>query len=92
MNRACRIGLLAGLCGALCQAAEPPAPLLAPLPAEDRPLAERFSAPPASARILRIIHAQKDNPAEQDRQLQTLAAQGFGGFAGNVAFDGYVDD
>ena len=92
MNRACRIGLLVGLCGALCQATEPSAPLLGPLPAEDRPLAERFSAPPASARILRIIHAQKDSPAEQDRQLQTLAAQGFGGFAGNVAFDGYVDD
>ena len=66
--------------------------MLPPLPTEDRPLAERFAVPPPSARILRIIHAQQDNPEEQDKQLQTLAAQGFGGFAGNVAFDGYVDD
>jgi hypothetical protein len=65
---------------------------LPPLPTEERPLAERFAVPPPSARILRIIHAQKDNPTEQDRQLRMLAAQGFGGFAGNVAFDGYVDD
>ena len=81
-----------GLLGAICQAAEPPQPVLPPLPTEDRPLAERFAVPPPSARILRIIHAQNDNPAEQDQQLRTLAAQGFGGFAGNVAFDGYVDD
>jgi len=80
------------LLGAFCQAAEPPGPGLSPLPTEKRPLVERFALPPASARLLRIIHAQKDNPAEQDRQLQALAAQGFGGFAGNVAFDGYVDD
>lgn len=92
MNRACRVGVLVGLCGALCQAAEPPGPVLAPLPTEDRPLAGRFAVPPPSARILRIIHAQKCSPAEQDQQLRTLAAQGFGGFAGNVAFDGYVDD
>ncbi len=86
------IGLLAGLLGSLCQAAEPRPAVLAPLPTEDRPLAERFAEPPPSARILRIIHAQKDDPEEQDKQLRTLAAQGFGGFAGNVAFDGYVDD
>ncbi len=66
--------------------------MLPPLPPEERPLAERFTVPPPSARILRIMHSQKDNPAEQDQQLRTLAAQGFGGFAGNVAFDGYVDD
>jgi len=92
MNQVCRIGFLVGLCGALCQAADPSPSGLPPLPAEDRPLAERFAVPPASARILRIIHSQRDNPAEQDQQLQTLVAQGFGGFAGNVAFDGYVDD
>ncbi len=92
MNQVCRVGFLVGLCGALCQAADPSPSGLPPLPAEDRPLAERFAVPPPSARILRIIHAQKDNPVEQDKQLRTLAAQGFGGFAGNVAFDGYVDD
>jgi hypothetical protein len=41
---------------------------------------------------MRILHKQQDNPEAQDRALQQLAAQGFGGFVGNVAFDGYVDD
>jgi hypothetical protein len=71
---------------------EPSDAVLPQLPAEQRSLADRFAVPPPSARMLRIIHAQKENPAEQDAQLRTLAAQGFGGFAGNVAFDGYVDD
>jgi hypothetical protein len=66
--------------------------VIPPLPTENRPLAERFAEPPPSARILRIIHAQADQPAAQDKQLLTLAAQGFGGFAGNVSFDGYVDN
>ena len=84
--------ILLSFVGLFCQADESSMPALAPLPTEDRPLAERFVVPPPSARILRIIHAQQDNPEAQDRQLRTLAAQGFGGFAGNVAFDGYVDD
>ncbi|MCY2988726.1 MAG: glycosyl hydrolase [Planctomycetota bacterium] len=92
MNLACRVGILLSLFGALCPAAEPSVPVLPPLPTEERPLAERFAVPPPSARMLRILHSQKDNAAEQDQQLRTLAAQGFGGFAGNVAFDGYVDD
>jgi len=76
-----------------CHAAEAPAPHTLPaLPSEDRPLAERFSNPPASTRILRILHSQKDKPEEQDNVLRQLAVQGFGGFAGNVSFDGYVED
>ena len=67
-------------------------PVLPLLPSEDRPLAERFAVPPASTRILRIIHSQRDDPKQQDQQLQKLVTQGFGGFAGNVAFNGYVDD
>ncbi len=59
---------------------------------EERPLVERFQNPPASARILRIIHSQHDIPAEQDKILKSLPDQGFGGFAGNVNFTGYVDD
>jgi hypothetical protein len=66
--------------------------VLPPQPSEDRPLAERFANPPPSARILPIIHSQKDDPAEQDKQLASLVARGFGGFAGNVSFDGYVED
>jgi len=61
-------------------------------PAESRSLAERFTDPPPSARILRILHKQQDQPEAQDKVLRQLADQGFGGFAGNVAFDGYVDD
>lgn len=66
--------------------------LLPPQPAENRPLAERFAEPPPSARILPIIHSQKNTPHEQDKQLASLVARGFGGFAGNVSFDGYVED
>jgi len=74
------------------RASEVPLTALPPQPTEDRPLAERFTNPPASARILRIIHAQRDKPEDQDKHLLKLAEQGFGGFAGNVAFDGYVED
>lgn len=80
------------LAGTACWAAGTNTASIAPLPGSDRPLAARFADPPASARILRIIHKQPDQPEAQDRQLQQLAAQGFGGFVGNVSFDGYVDD
>ncbi len=92
MNHAYRIGLFVILSGITCLAEEPTLTLLPQQPKEDRPLAERFAEPPPSARILRILHSQRDKPEEQDKQLQQLAAQGFGGFAGNVSFDGYVDD
>lgn len=62
------------------------------LPQADRPLAARFADPPASARIIKIIHKQPDDPAAQDKLLRSLAMQGFGGFVGNVAFDGYLED
>jgi hypothetical protein len=85
------IGFIAVLLATLCRAEGAAITVIPPLPAEGRPLAERFAEPPPSARILRIIHSQFDQPAAQDKQLLTLAAQGFGGFAGNVSFDGYVD-
>jgi hypothetical protein len=75
-----------------CQAAPTNELVLPQQPAADRPLAARFENPPAAARILRILHKQHDNPKLQDQQLKQLAAQGFGGFVGNVSFDGYVDD
>ena len=93
MNKACRIGVIVGLLGVLCRAEETPAKGVLPqMPKEDRPLAERFAEPPPSARILRILHQQQDKPEAQDKVLQQLAGQGFGGFVCNVAFDGYVDD
>lgn len=76
----------ASACG-LCRAADLPK-----LPQADRPLAERFADPPASARIIRILHKQADDLTAQDKVLRQLAAQGFGGFVGNVAFDGYLED
>ncbi len=92
MKRALRINVLLWLLCSIGRASEQPETALPSLPTEDRPLVERFAVPPPSTRILPIIHAQKDDPAEQDRQLRTLAARGFGGFAGNVAFGGYVED
>lgn len=82
----------AALAGAAAWAGPTNDTVLPPLPPEGRPLVERFANPPGSSRILRILHKQPDDPAAQDAQLRRLAEQGFGGFAGNVSFDGYVDD
>ena len=93
MKRINWAGIVVGLLAVACRAEETHVQaVIPPLPTENRPLAERFAEPPPSARILKIIHAQPDQPDAQDTLLQTLAAQGFGGFAGNVAFNGYVDD
>lgn len=87
------IVVAAGLLGFFCHAADAPVtPVIPSLQKEGRPLAERFADPPPSARILKLIHAQPDQPKAQDKMLQRLADQGFGGFAGNVSFKGYVDD
>jgi hypothetical protein len=86
------MGVMVGLLGTAGQAGTNATSAIPPLAKEDRPLAERFAEPPPSARILRILHKQQDQPASQDKVLRQLAAQGFGGFAGNVSFDGYVDD
>lgn len=77
---------------ALCQGQQAASRSVLRLPQGDRPLEARFADPPASARILKIIHAQPADPTAQDGLLQALADQGFGGFAGNVAFDGYLED
>ncbi len=77
---------------AVCRAAPTNELVLPQQPTADRPLAARFEHPPAATRILRIIHQQHDNPVAQDQQLKQLAGQGFGGFVGNVNFNGYVDD
>lgn len=60
--------------------------------AADRPFAERQASPPAEARILKIVHGLPDAPEDQDRLLDTLAAQGFGGIVTNVSFQNYLED
>ena len=57
---------------------------------DDRPLAERFADPPASCRILKIIHGWPDEPAAQDDTIRALISQGFGGVVCNVSFDQYL--
>jgi hypothetical protein len=62
------------------------------LPTENRSVAERFAAPPGSARILRIHH---DWPADSEAARMTVLgdlARGFGGVATNVPFTGYLED
>lgn len=58
---------------------------------EDAPRDVRFANPPAASRILPIQHGQPNEPAKVDAVLADLVADGFGGFAGNVNFDGYLD-
>lgn len=60
------------------------------LPQTDRPLAERFAAPPAESRILKIIHSWPDEPA-QEALLRRLISQGFGGVVCNVSFTDYLE-
>ncbi|MBR4170288.1 MAG: hypothetical protein IKR48_01400 [Kiritimatiellae bacterium] len=63
-----------------------------PMPPETGSRETRFQNPPPSARILPIRHNYSDDLGEQDRALRQLAEKGFGGWAGNVSFQGYVDD
>ena len=53
--------------------------------------AERLAAPPADARILKIIHNWPDAPAAQDRLISRLGTQAFGGVVCNVSFDQYLE-
>jgi hypothetical protein len=62
------------------------------LPAEDRSAAERFAAPPGSARILRIHHDWPANPEAARMTVLGDLARGFGGVATNVPFTGYLED
>jgi hypothetical protein len=52
--------------------------------------AGRFGAPPADARILKIIHSWPDGHAQQDALRERLQGQGFGGVVCNVSFDQYL--
>jgi hypothetical protein len=59
-------------------------------PTEDRPLSERFTDPPASCRILKIIHSWPDGADAQDLLIHSLGSQGFGGVVCNVSFADYL--
>ena len=60
------------------------------LPQSDRSLAQRFTDPPASNRIIKIIHSWPDEPAAQDNLIASLIAQGFGGVVSNCSFTDYL--
>ncbi|HOC69378.1 MAG TPA: glycosyl hydrolase [Candidatus Hydrogenedentes bacterium] len=64
---------------------------LRPLPPETAPLEERFKAPPADSRILKIVHNLPDSPGDQDALLDRLIQQGFGGMVVNVSFQEYME-
>jgi hypothetical protein len=52
---------------------------------------DRFTLPPADARILKIIHNWPDEPAAQDKYINRFRTQGFGGVVCNVSFDQYLE-
>lgn len=54
-------------------------------------LKERFANPPSHRRILKLVHQLPDDPQALDALLITLSAQGFGGIATNVNFNGYLE-
>jgi hypothetical protein len=56
----------------------------------DALLRRRFDAPPAEARLLKIIHSWPDEPAQQDQLIRSLQRQGFGGLVCNVSFTDYL--
>lgn len=53
---------------------------------------ERFAAPPADARILKIIHHFPKTPEAQDSLFRGLIGQGFGGMATNISFEQYLEN
>jgi hypothetical protein len=52
---------------------------------------DRFTLPPADARILKIIHNWPDQPKAQDQYISRLSTQDFGGVVCNVSFDQYLE-
>lgn len=54
------------------------------------PFATRWTHPPAEARIIKIIHGWPDDAAAQDRLIEQLQQQRFGGVVCNVSFDQYL--
>ncbi len=62
------------------------------LPAEDRPVEQRFANPPGSARILRIHHGWSRDPEAMRMEWLHDVTRGFGGVATNVDFGAYLED
>lgn len=55
-------------------------------------LKARFQNPPASHRILPIVHSLPATPEKQDGQRAGLRAKGFGGVTCNISFQDYLQD
>mgnify|MGYP001015517242 CR=1 FL=1 len=60
------------------------------LPGAQRPLHDRFAAPPAESRILPIQHVLPLDADGQDAYLAWLLERGFGGMATNISFSDYL--
>lgn len=60
------------------------------LPNANRPMEERFAAPPGESRILMIQHMLPVEQGPQDEFLQSLLARGFGGMVTNNRFTDYL--
>ncbi|MCD9022540.1 glycosyl hydrolase [Cohnella silvisoli] len=53
---------------------------------------ETFINPPKDARMLKIIHAWPDDPAQAARDIAQMVRQGYGGVVCNQGFDGVTCD
>ncbi len=53
---------------------------------------QRFANPPASARLLPIRHRTSPDTKQIDNEITNHIEWGYGGYATNVSFNGYVDD
>ena len=57
---------------------------------DNLPLEDRFRTPPASRRILQIVHSLPKDESAHEAFLLNLIGRGFGGIVTNVHFDDYL--
>lgn len=85
-----KIAFAAGLAGAI-QTAGMLAVRADSLNQSEPAFAARFENPPNVSRMLKIIHGWPDSAAAQNRLLQSLKDQNFGGVVCNVSFQDYLE-
>jgi len=55
-------------------------------------LREKFAKPASTHRIIKIIHGWPEKSEDQDRLIERLKQQGFGGVVCNVSFQDYLEN